>query len=151
MSITTPAPVLYGAARFSFWDWWIDRKTRWVRDDVRQLDEGIFRALAAGTGLPPIHQRSTFPFHNVKDGVKYPATLLIHGINDPRVAPWMSLKMAARLQAATASDKPVLMRIDYAGGHGIGSTKSQRQEQVADMWSFMLWQFGDAAFQPAAR
>jgi len=69
MSTPGPAgPVRLGAARFSFWDWWVDRKTRWVRDDVHQLDEGVFRALAAGTGLPPIHQRSTFPFHNVKDG-----------------------------------------------------------------------------------
>ena len=87
-------------------------------------------------------------YQHVKDGVKYPATLLIHGINDPRVPPWESLKMAARLQAATTSGKPVLLRIDYAGGHGIGSTKSQRQEQYADLWSFMLWQFGDARFQP---
>lgn len=87
-------------------------------------------------------------YHHVKDGVKYPATLLIHGINDPRVPPWMSLKMAARLQAATASDKPILIRIDYASGHGIGSTKTQRQEQYADLWSFMLWQFGDPRFQP---
>src|SRR5450830_76906 len=68
MSTTSPAPVLHGAARFSFWEWWVDRKTRWVRDDVDPMDEGVFRALAAGTGLPPIHQRSTFPFHNVKDG-----------------------------------------------------------------------------------
>ncbi len=57
-----------GAARFGWWDWWIDRKTRWVRDPVKQLPDGVFRALAAGTGLPPIHQRSTFPFRNVKDG-----------------------------------------------------------------------------------
>ena len=49
---------------------------------------------------------------------------------------------------ASASDKPVLLRIDYASGHGMGSTKSQRQEQYADLWSFMLWQFGDARFQP---
>ena len=90
-------------------------------------------------------------YHHVKDGVKYPATLLVHGINDPRVAPWMSLKMAARLQAATASGKPVLLRIDYAGGHGVGSTRLQRQEQVADMLAFMLWQFGDAGFQPAMK
>ena len=69
MSPTTLAtPVLHGAARFSFWDWWIDRKSRWVRDAVPQLDAGVFRALAVGTGLPPIHQRSTFAFHNVKDG-----------------------------------------------------------------------------------
>jgi len=59
-----------GAAlrRSSWWDWWLDRKERWVRDDVKQLDEGVFRALAVGTGLPPIHQRSTFPFKSVKDG-----------------------------------------------------------------------------------
>jgi methionine-gamma-lyase len=68
MSTPSPARVLHGAARFAFWDWWVDRKTRWVRDDVHQLDEGVFRALAAGTGLPPIHQRSTFPFHNVREG-----------------------------------------------------------------------------------
>ena len=85
---------------------------------------------------------------HVKDGTPYPATLLVHGINDPRVPVWESFKMAARLQAATASGKPVLLRLDYAGGHGIGSTKSQRQEQYADIWSFMLWQFGDPRFQP---
>jgi prolyl oligopeptidase len=88
-------------------------------------------------------------YHHVVDGTKYPATLLITGINDPRVPPWESFKMAARLQAASTSGKPVLLRIDYAAGHGIGSTKSQRQEQYADIWSFMLWQFGDARFQPA--
>ena len=72
----------------------------------------------------------------------------MHGINDPRVPAWESMKMAARLQAATTSGKPVLLRIEYAGGHGIGSTKTQRQEQAADRWTFMLWQFGDARFQP---
>ena len=90
-------------------------------------------------------------FHHVQDGAKYPATLLTTGINDPRVPAWESMKMAARLQAASASGKPVLLRIQYDGGHGIGSTKSQRQELAADRWSFMLWQFGDARFQPVAK
>ncbi len=126
---------------------------------------GVLNALRAETsanGVPNIPEFGTVKdeaqfaallemdaLSHVQDGVKYPATLLIHGINDPRVPPWETLKMAARLQAATASGKPVLMRLDYAGGHGIGSTKSQRQEQYADMWSFMLWQFGDPRFQPA--
>ncbi|HEY2558139.1 MAG TPA: prolyl oligopeptidase family serine peptidase [Caldimonas sp.] len=88
---------------------------------------------------------------HVRDGVAYPATLLVHGINDPRVPVWESFKMAARLQAATSSGKPVLLRLDYAGGHGIGSTKSQRQEQYADIWTFMLWQFGDQRFQPSPK
>ena len=90
-------------------------------------------------------------FHHVEDGTKYPATLLVQGMNDPRVSAWESMKMAARLQAASTSGKPVLLRLQYDGGHGIGSTRSQREEQDADVWSFMLWQFGDARFQPAAK
>ena len=64
-----PGPVAaLGAGRWPWWDWWIDRKTRWVRDEQRQLSEGVFRALAAGTGLPPIHQKSNFAFRSVRDG-----------------------------------------------------------------------------------
>ena len=90
-------------------------------------------------------------FHHVEDGVKYPATLLLQGINDPRVDAWESMKMAARLQGASTSGKPVLLRIQYDAGHGIGSTVSQREERDADVWSFMLWQFGDARFQPVVK
>src|SRR5206468_5714783 len=82
-------------------------------------------------------------YHHVKDGVKYPAVMLSHGLNDPRVEPWESAKMTARLQAATSSGKPVLFRIDYDAGHGIGSTKRQHQEQLADEWAFLLWQMHD--------
>ncbi len=53
---------------FVGWEWWRDRKERWVRDPVPQLPEGLFRAIAAGRGLPPIYQRSTFAFENVRDG-----------------------------------------------------------------------------------
>ena len=81
-------------------------------------------------------------YHRVKDGVKYPAVLLTTGINDPRVEPWMSAKMAARLQAATTSGKPVLLRIDYDAGHGFGSTKRQRNEQNADIYAFLFQQLG---------
>ena len=55
--------------------------------------------------------------------------------------------MAARLQAATASGKPVLLRVDYDAGHGMGSTKTQREEEMADELSFALWQFGEPGFQ----
>lgn len=88
--------------------------------------------------------------HHIQDGTKYPAVILTHGINDPRVEPWQSAKAAARLQAATASDKPILFRVDYHSGHGIGSTKNQRLEEKADVGSFMLWQFGDPEFQPSS-
>ena len=87
-------------------------------------------------------------YHHVEDGVAYPATLLTHGMNDPRVAPWQSAKMTARLQAATSSGKPVLLRLEYESGHGIGSTKSQRMRERADLYAFAMWQFGVPAFQP---
>ncbi|MDB5319759.1 MAG: f1pep1 2 [Phycisphaerales bacterium] len=85
-------------------------------------------------------------YHHVVDQTKYPAVLLTHGINDPRVEPWMSAKMTARLQAATASGKPVLFRVDYDAGHGIGSTKEQHHQQLADEWAFLLWQMGESGF-----
>jgi prolyl oligopeptidase len=88
-------------------------------------------------------------YNHVTDGVKYPAVMLTTGINDPRVEPWQSAKMAARLQAATASGKPVLLRVDYEAGHGIGTTKKQNEELTADMWSFLLWQFGLPDIQTA--
>lgn len=87
-------------------------------------------------------------YHHVRDGVKYPAILLTTGWNDPRVASWEPGKMTARLQAATGSGKPVLLRVEYAGGHGMGSTKAQLEDETADEWSFLLWQFGEPGFQP---
>ena len=90
-------------------------------------------------------------FHHVRDGTNYPAVLLIHGVNDPRVEVWQSAKMAARLQAATANNlnpNPVLLRLDYDAGHGVGSSRSQRNVELADIYSFLLWQFGAPEFQP---
>jgi prolyl oligopeptidase len=86
--------------------------------------------------------------HHIRDGVRYPAVVVTHGINDPRVEPWQSAKTVARLQAATASGKPILFRVDYQAGHGFGSTKSQRQERRADVLSFQFWQMGLPGFQP---
>jgi prolyl oligopeptidase len=87
-------------------------------------------------------------YHHVRDGTPYPAVIFVTGANDPRVSPWHMMKMAARVQAASSSGLPVLLRIDYDAGHGIGSNASQREIVTADMWSFALWQMGDAAFQP---
>ena len=87
-------------------------------------------------------------FHHVKDGTKYPAVLLTTGINDPRVDAWQAGKMAARLQAASTSGKPILLRIDYDAGHGFGSTKKSQYEERADTLAFLFWQFGVAGFQP---
>ena len=87
-------------------------------------------------------------YHHVQDGTAYPAVMLTTGFNDPRVTPWEPAKMTARLQAATSSRKPILLRVDYEAGHGIGSTKTQAQELLADMYSFLFWQTGVPAFQP---
>ena len=90
------------------------------------------------------------PYANVKAGRAYPAVLFEHGVNDSRVDVWMATKLASRLSAATTSGRPVLLRLDYDGGHGIGATREQAQRQIADRWSFALWQAGVPGFQPAA-
>jgi prolyl oligopeptidase len=87
-------------------------------------------------------------YEHIRDGVKYPAVLFTHGVNDPRVEVWQSMKGAARFQAATASGKPVLLLLDYDAGHGIGDTKAKRQREQTDVMAFLLWQFGDPEFQP---
>jgi prolyl oligopeptidase len=89
------------------------------------------------------------PYEHIRNGVAYPAVMFTTGANDPRVSPWHMMKMAARTQAASTSGLPVLLRIDYDAGHGIGSNRSQREQQQADEWAFTLWQMGDPAFQPA--
>ena len=89
-------------------------------------------------------------YQHIQDGVKYPAVMVETGINDPRVASWEPAKMAARLQAATSSGKPVILRVDYDAGHGMGSTKSQGDALLADEYAFLLWQLGDPSFQPSA-
>ncbi len=88
-------------------------------------------------------------YHHVQKGVKYPAILVTAGANDPRVDPWEGGKMAAKLEAATASDKPVLLRVNYDAGHGITDTIPQQVSDWTDIFTFFLWNFGDPQFQPA--
>jgi prolyl oligopeptidase len=105
-----------------------------------------FGTVKEEAGFKGLHAMSAY--HWVKDGTPYPAVLLTTGFNDSRVPAWQAGKMAARLQAATSSGKPVLLRIDYDAGHGIGSTKKQAYEERADVLAFLLWQFGAKDFQP---
>ncbi|MBA3896677.1 MAG: S9 family peptidase [Sphingomonadaceae bacterium] len=78
-------------------------------------------------------------YQAVRDGTKYPAVLLTTGVTDPRVAPFHVAKMAARLQAASTSGKPILLRVDYDAGHGIGSTRAQQDREAADTYAFLMW------------
>lgn len=88
------------------------------------------------------------PYLNVREGTAYPAMLLTTGMNDPRVDPWAPAKMAARVQAATSSGRPVLLRVEFEAGHGLGSAASQREAELTDIFAFLLWQFRVADFQP---
>ena len=87
------------------------------------------------------------PYLSIREGNDYPAALVTAGINDPRVIAWQPAKFAARLQAASASAKPVLFYTDFESGHGIGDTKTKQFETLADVLSFAFWQTGHKEFQ----
>ena len=91
--------------------------------------------------------RAMSPLANVVDGTAYPAVIVTAGMNDHRVPAWAPAKMAARLQEATTGG-PVRLRVDFDAGHGIGSTKAQRDELYADVEAFLLEALGDPEFQP---
>ena len=78
------------------------------------------------------------PYHNVKDGVKYPAVLFMTGENDPRVDPMQSRKMTARLQEATTAASSVLLRTSANAGHGSGNSLNEQIEQSVDLYSFIF-------------
>lgn len=79
---------------------------------------------------------------HVKDGVRYPAVLLTVGMTDPRVEAWNGGKMVARLQKANRSKSPILLRVSFDAGHGLGSTRSQIDDERADEFAFVLWRAG---------
>jgi prolyl oligopeptidase len=77
------------------------------------------------------------PYHRLVDGRDYPSVLALTGLNDPRVEPWQSFKMVARLQA-TGSSNPVLLRVSHDSGHGIGTSLSEEDRQLADVYMFLF-------------
>ena len=82
------------------------------------------------------------PVHNVKAGVKYPATLVTTGDHDDRVVPAHSFKFVAELQAKQAGSNPVLIRIETNAGHGAGKPVSKTIEEAADLQAFTLYTMG---------
>jgi prolyl oligopeptidase len=111
-----------------------------------ELDpNGAFNVTEFGTVKDPDQFRALFaysPYHQVKDRTPYPAILFLTGENDHRVNPMQSRKMTARLQAATSSDRPILLRTTSSAGHGIGTALDERIEQQADVFSFLFDQLG---------
>jgi prolyl oligopeptidase len=124
-----------------------------ISDAIRgeTTPNGAFNVTEFGTVKDPeqfkaLHAYS--PVHRVVDGTRYPAVLLTAGEGDPRVDSWHAKKMAARLQEATSSGQPVLLRIS-GWGHGIGSSRDETIAQQSDVWAFFFAELG-VPFRPIA-
>jgi prolyl oligopeptidase len=102
----------------------------WVADYGSSDNQQEFKALYAYS-----------PLHNIKPGVKYPATLITTADHDDRVVPAHSFKYAATLQERASRDNPILIRIETRSGHGASSLQKQL-ETTADIYAFILYNMG---------
>lgn len=82
------------------------------------------------------------PYHRVVAGTKYPSVLFMTGTNDPRVDPMQSRKMTARLQAASTTGPPILLRTSDSTGHGLGTPLDEQIREQTDIFSFVLNELG---------
>jgi prolyl oligopeptidase len=103
----------------------------WRDEYGRVENEDEFKALYAYS-----------PLHNVKEGTKYPPTLIMSADTDDRVVPMHSFKFAAALQRAQAGDAPILLRVESRAGHGAGTPVSKVIEAAADRWAFLVKTLG---------
>jgi prolyl oligopeptidase len=120
---------------------------------VELTPNGQFNITEYGTVKDPeqfkaLHAYS--PFHNVKDGAKYPSVLFTSGANDPRVDPFHSRKMVARMQEATGSKRPILLRANAETGHGAGTPLNAAIEQEVDVYAFVFNELG-MKYKPPAK
>ena len=99
----------------------------WVDDFGSSDDAAEFKALYAYS-----------PYHNLKPGTAYPATLVTTADTDDRVVPGHSFKFAARIQECQSGSAPVLSRIETKAGHGAGKPTTKVIEEVADQWAFLV-------------
>jgi len=120
---------------------------------VELTPNGQFNITEYGTVKNPeqfkaLHAYS--PLHNVKDGTAYPSVLFTSGANDPRVDPFHSRKMVARMQEATKAKNPILLRANAETGHGAGTPLNARIEEEVDVYSFVFNALG-MKYQPPAK
>lgn len=137
----TTRPDLFGAAIDNVGD------TNPLRSET--MPGGPNNIAEFGTVKDSVGSRALFAMdalQHVKKGVKYPAVICVGGMNDPRVILWQPAKFAAKLQYATASDKPVLLDVNYDNGH-FTQDKSVTFKNFANIFSFALWQTGNPEFQ----
>ena len=112
---------------------------------VELAPNGEFNIPEFGTVKNPEQFRALYaysPYHNVHDGTAYPAVLFLTGANDPRVDPMHSRKMTARLQAATSSGRPILLRTSSTTGHGLATPLSEQIEESVDYYAFLFHELG---------
>jgi len=111
---------------------------------VELSPNGAFNVTEFGTVTNEEQFRALYaysPYHHVPE-TELPATLFLTGANDPRVEPWHSRKMTARMQAANRGDAPILLRTSDSSGHGIGTALSEEVAQQTDAFAFLLSQLG---------
>ena len=99
----------------------------WVDDYGSSDDAEQFRALLAYS-----------PYHNIRPGTCYPATLVTTADTDDRVVPGHSFKFAAALQQAQGCANPALIRISSRAGHGAGKPTTKRIAEISDEWAFLV-------------
>jgi len=111
-----------------------------------ELDpNGAFNVTEYGSVKDPDQSKALYaysPYHHVKEGTAYPAIFFYTGEHDACVNPAHSRKMIARLQAATSSKRPMLLRTSSTTGHGIGTALSEEIAQEADIFAFLFDQLG---------
>jgi prolyl oligopeptidase len=116
---------------------------------VELTPNGQFNTTEYGTVKNPEQFQALYaysPYHHVKDGTKYPPVLFTSGANDPRVDPFHSRKMVARMQAATGGKGRIFLRA-AGGGHGMGTPLSDRIEEEVDVYAFVFNELG-MKYQP---
>ena len=113
---------------------------RWETQPNGEFNTTEFGSVKDAAQFKALYEYS--PLLRARDGVAYPAVLFATGANDGRVAPYESRKMTARLQAATSSKYPILLRSEANAGHGIGTALATRIEEQADTYAFLVDQLG---------
>jgi len=111
---------------------------------------GVFNTTEFGSPDDPAQLKAMMaysPYHHVVDGTQYPAVLLLTGDHDGRVDPMNSRKFAARLQTATASPHPILLRTTSSAGHGIGTALSEAVAGQTDVLAFLWRELGMPALR----
>jgi prolyl oligopeptidase len=112
---------------------------------VELTPNGVFNVTEFGSVKDEAQFKALYtysPYHNVKPGVRYPATLFMTGENDPRVDPFQSRKMVARLQAVAGTATPFLLRTSGNTGHGMGTPLDAAILEAVDLWGFLFSELG---------